>query len=638
MTPPNSCRLSRRRVLALGATITLASPAQATGPWRDLDPARIAAIASWLPETPRGLGPAGDDRGAWGNPVVAARLGEITRLANSVAEQPFPPWRDDDYLEFLRNGQRTAGERMMDERRHRLFLLVVAECVAWSGRFLPAIETALLELIRQPSWTLPAHDAPDLRNFRGTSRDIDLQSAQIALDLAQTLHLLGGWLNSDLRQAVMEALEIRVFAPLRRSLETGRGNTWLTALHNWNAVCLAGVVPAALAVLQERTARAVHAAAAERYIRHYLDGFRRDGYTTEGPSYWNFGFSHFVRLREALAAATGGRLDLFGDAKTRAMALYGFRIEMLPGNVAAFGDAGFGVRSDTLTRAYVDEAFGFGLGSRLADLPIATRWPFMTSPLAQVSLLLFARPAAVPGPTAPVRLETSSWFEEARVLVSRPAADGRLAVTIKAGGNTIYHSHDDVGSYSIGLGREQPVGDPGATRYSAKIFGSERYSLRAINSFGHPVPRVANALQRRAFEIDAPVTKIVTGQEADVFTVDLTQAYAVPALRSLVRGMRHERADGGRITIEDRFAAAEPIAFESALITRGEWRERAPAELEFRRGGEMLLVGITASAPFALDSETVDEEGLIFTRIAIRLQSPQSEGFVRVQYRPGPLP
>jgi hypothetical protein len=610
-----------------------AGPARAADPWRDLDTRRIGEIAAWLPERPAGMGPPGADRAAWGHPAIAERLRPLTQAAAPLPGSPFPPWRDEDYLEFSRNGQRMAGERMMEARRWRLYPLLAAECVEWSGRHRAAIEEALLELCRQPSWTLPAHDAA-LRNLRDRNHDIDLLAAATALDLAQALHLMGDAIDPATRRLVLDTLEHRAFGPLRRTLQTGRGHFWITAPHNWNAVCLGGVVPAALAALSGRAERAVFAAAAEHHIRAYLSGFDAGGYTSEGPSYWNFGVSHFLRLREVLSAATEGRLDLLADAKTRAMALYGTRIEMLPGNVAAFGDAGFGLRVDTLSTAYANEAFGLAPAPRLRDLPVTPTWPFMTSPMANVALLAFATPRPAPAHlVAPAPAERSSLFEEAQVLVSRPGPGGTLAVTIKGGRNGTNHSHDDIGSYAIGVGRDQPVGDPGAPRYTARTFGPDRYAIRAINSWGHPVPRPGGQLQRRAAEVRVAPPEVTLDEAMDSFAIDLAPAYALPGLERLLRRMRHDRRGSGAIRIEDRFSASVPIAFETALVTTGEWRRHGDV-LEFRRGAGRLRARLSASAPFDVEASTVAEDGLAFTRIAVVLAGTHRSGFVAAEYEP----
>jgi type I restriction enzyme M protein len=98
-------------------------------------------------------------------------------------------------------------------------------------------------------------------------------------------------------------------------LRKGRGAYWHVGTSNWNAVCTAGVVGAALAAVESRKDRAVYVAAAERSMEFFLSGFTDDGYCSEGMGYWNYGFGHFVMLSETLVQATGGKLDLLANKK-----------------------------------------------------------------------------------------------------------------------------------------------------------------------------------------------------------------------------------------------------------------------------------------------------------------------------------
>ena len=82
---------------------------------------------------------------------------------------------------------------------------------------------------------------------------------------------------------------------------------WLTTTNNWNAVCLAGVTIAATAMIDDRHERAFYLAAAEKYIRNFLDGFTADGYCSEGLGYWNYGFGHFLLLAESLSSGDRGK-------------------------------------------------------------------------------------------------------------------------------------------------------------------------------------------------------------------------------------------------------------------------------------------------------------------------------------------
>jgi Heparinase II/III-like protein len=616
---------------ALVLLCSATQPAHATQNYAELSPQRIAEIATQLANQPAGLGPSCNDRQAWTAQAVTTRLTQPLQVAEKLRTSAFPAWDDEAYLEYSRNGVRGNGEAMMNARKAWLFPLVMAECVEGKGRFVETIEKTLTELSQQATWTWPAHDSK-LGNFKDKNYEVDLLTADMAHDMAQALYLLGDRISRSVRNTAMAALEKRVFAPIRNTLITGKGHWWIKASNNWNPVCLGGVVSAALAVLPDRNDRALFVAAGEHYIKPYVSNFSADGYAEEGPAYWNYGFSHMVHLREAIHTASAGKIDLFSDPKTRIIALYGYRIEMLPGNIAAFGDAPINATMDKLVLAYVNQAFDFKQPQFLKDVPLSNLGNQNTSALTTAALSLFADPARAPlVPDVLVQTQLRAYFDSARVLVSRPNSTGTLAVSIKAGGNS-NHSHDDIGSYTLGVGTEQPLGDVGVTRYSAKTFSKDRRTIRSINSWGHPVPVVAGQLQLDATNVHAKVLSTSFTDQADEMVIDMAPAYAVPALKKLTRSMKNERRNRGVVSIEDRFEFSTPQTFETAITTRGQWRQRDNNTLEFWQKDRRVLARLTASGPFELKPETVTEEGITFTRVGISLRGLQSKGFVRAEY------
>jgi hypothetical protein len=626
----------RRRSIALLLAISVCIfTGSVSAGWAEIPAERVSALATQIAKWPQGLGQPCANRDAWTSVAVEDRTNDIRRVAEKLIALNFPAWDQDLYLEYSRRGSRPNGERMMNARKAWLYPLVMAECVEGKGRFLPAIERAVSELVEQPTWTWPAHDR-NLRNLRDHNYEVDLLAADTAHDLAQALYMLGDWLRPDLRRRTLLAMNERVFDPLRKSFSgSSKDNWWLHANHNWNAVCLKGVVAAALTVLPDRTDRALFAAAGEHYIQSYVAGFSRDGYTSEGPGYWNYGFSHFAVLRETLMQATDGKLDLFADTKVRSMAMYGYRIEMLPSNIAAFGDASPRTRMDDFTRAYANDALQLGQAQHLATLALGGGQSANDAPLANAALLLFGAPRPVNAVTdaESTAIGISSYFDSVGVLVSRPGPGGKLAVSIKAGGNG-NHSHNDIGSYTIGLGTEQPAGDVGSTQYSAKTFSRERYTIPAINSWGHPVPVVAGSLQGEADKIKPRVISTRFAADSDEITINMADAYSAPVLRLLTRTMLHDRKNSGSVTVTDRFEFTKPSNFEVAITTLGAWKQNPDKSIDLWQKSEHLIGRIESSAPWTLNAENSNEEGLSFTRIGISLDVPQSSGYVKVRFEP----
>ncbi|MEY3896946.1 MAG: hypothetical protein RLZZ214_2467 [Verrucomicrobiota bacterium] len=599
--------------------------------YAELSQKRIAAIERMLPSSPSGFGRPITDRDFWSLPATLARTNEVALRAGPLLTQSFPAWSDELYLDYSKTGRRPPGEAMIRARSAWLEPLVTAECLEDKGRFLPLLHQILAAYVAEPAWTLPAHDW-GMENFHQQKSTVDLRAAALAADLAQTLYLLDDRIPADLRARVVDALNQRIFAPVKRSLQSGEGHWWLgdkakPVANNWNSVCLAGVVGAARTVLPDRHERAVFLAAGEHYSQYFINGFTDDGYCEEGPGYWLYGFGCFVALREITADATGGRIDLFDRPKTRLMALFGSRIAFPAGDVPPFADCRAATKMNPELVGYGNRVFGIApraAGAAPASGLKSLAWQFLTETPARI------KPESLP-PDSGLR----SYFDEVGVLVCRPGdrSTSRMSAAIKAGGNGS-HSHNDIGSFVISLDGSQPVGDPGGPHaYDNRTFGPNRYERQILNSFGHPVPVVDGQLQIDAATIKPKVIETHFSYDEDRISIDLTSAYDVPALEKLTRTMTYTRAGGGNLRIEDHVIFSKPSAFEIALSTRWKIQQTGPNTLEFTESGKKLLAEVTTPAGFELSQTEVEELGAPpFTRIGLKLRDPVKEATVEVTF------
>jgi hypothetical protein len=585
----------------------------------------VTALTDTLPAKPEGPIPGCADRNVWGNKQLQVKLHRITKGLRDQYAVAVPPWSDAAYLEFLKTGERPAGERMMKVRQALLTPLVLAECIEYKGKYINAIAKVLEELVSQPTWVFPASDQR-LETFRKERYFVDLNAADVADQIAQALYLLRGRIPASLEAKAQQALERRVFDPMRLSIDGAvvKGHEWLGFKNNWIPICFEGVVSAALVSLPDRSERARFILASAHYLQGYLSGFEADGYSSEGLAYWNYGFGRYLELREVLVRATEGLIDLLAEPKVHQVAMFGARFAMSRGNAALFGDAAVGTRPDHNATVYTMQALNW----RNPD------YAEYEPPLSLI-LLVFGRASPYRG-TAPQGLldPLRHYFQDAGVLVSRPgpASSSRLSVTMKSGGNA-NHSHNDIGSYVIGIGSDQPVGDPGGVlNYNRKSFGVHRYESRVFNSFGHPVPVVANGLQKDASKFKPPKPKVRFGEDLDEFEVDLTGAYSEPSLKSLTRSMRYSRAETGSVRVTDSFEFASPRSFETAITTRGEVRRLKDGSIEFKQGTSTVWARIQASGDTDLNEEEVEEGGIRFKRVGIQLRRPSLKGSVSIEY------
>ena len=619
------------RSLPVLLLVLLVVPPSVAAPAAGLpDPKRAETLAALLGPEPFALGPVITNRAAWADIAARPATRQTLSRAAKALKSPLPDTPDALYLEYSRIGNRGNYQRAYAGRLDRLTPFTVAECVEDQGRYLPALETLITALCAQKSWVLPAHDAR-LAVFEGKSQDPDLVSTELALELAQVLHLLGDKLSPATRDLALKNIRRRVVDPFL-DMVSGRApkrSWWLATDNNWNAVCLANSVGAALAVLPSREERGLAAAAGEYYIRNYLAGFEADGYCVEGLGYWNYGFSRFVRLADLLDRATSGRIDLFNPRLVREIALFPTRLELQGGVYPAYGDCTVGARPSASLMAYLNQRLRLGLR------PLPDTNGFDAERLADFFQFSALRRVDATPPSPPQRY----WFDNAEVLTERPAPGGRLAASIKGGRGGVNHGHADLGSYVVAVGRDAVLVDPGPQTYSRRTFSKERWVSQVLNSYGHPVPLVNGVKQTPTRDARAVITTRVFGDANDIIAFDLRSAYAVPTLEKLERTFTYSRTGAGSLTIRDDVRFSQPGTFATALITFGTWKQTGPDTLVITQGRESVTVTLQSSgAPLEIQAEPIVENLPTRsqpTRIGLRLATPVTAGVITTVITPG---
>jgi hypothetical protein len=560
-----------------------------------LDARRIEFYRQHLPKKPKGVGPTIADRAAWKKIAQRSAFAGVLKTAETSLHQPLPELTDDLFLDYSRTGNRTRYQNVLSVHHQRLTQLIYAECVENRGRFLPAIEQSIAEICDQKTWVLPAHDG-SLKNFEGKIHQIDLKSSAVSWNLATVLYWLGEKLRPEIRARVAGELERRTFTPWESYVQTGKpAMGWPQSRGNWNAVCLSGVTGAALANIGSRERRAWFAAAAEKYIQRYLEGFSPDGYCSEGIGYWNYGFGHYILLAETLRRATGGKIDWLSDPRLKPIALAPVQQEILPDVYPAFADCRLGTKPDDVLIACLSRRLGLGLHDWEARGAEAVQAPQGEFP--KFGLLGgcgdSAASLAEDAQAAPLPLR--NWFPDAGILICRPAdiANG-LGAALKGGHNAEFHNHNDVGTFVVAFKRTTPIVDLGSVVYTRETFGRHRYENPVMNSFGHSVPWVADTLQSTGKSARAKVLNTEFTDAQDTLVLDIRSAYDLPVLKKLQRTFVFSREGPGKLTVIDEVEGENPQAFGTALITLGPWKQIDTAHLLLGEKGDAVRVEILA--------------------------------------------
>ena len=603
----------------------------------DIAENRIREISPMLSEKPAGFGLPIGERSAWDDLAEKDSFKRIISEAESLMRSPIPEQPDDLYLDFSRTGNRTRWQSVSGRRRSRVGTFTLAECLENKGRFVPAFEEIVRALCSERTWVMPAHDG-DLTNFNGKSVDIDLGSSGLAWSLATADYLLADKLSPETRRLLRDNLDRRIFQPYRDMVSGRREkNWWMTGTNNWNAVCLASVTGSALAVSDSRDSRALFIAAAEEYSKNFLEGFTDDGYCSEGLGYWNYGFGYYIMLGEAIYQATDGKVDLLQDAKVKQAATFGSRIEIINGVYPAFADCSVRAKPSSRLMYFISRRLGQGLRNWEQVDPVSAG-----GSLYESMMYSFPNSASrgLPAQNASQGPGIRSWFENAGILICRPARSSAssMAVALKGGHNDEHHNHNDVGSFVVVLGDRPLLLDPGGEVYTARTFSSRRYESNVLNSFGHPVPLVAGKLQQTGRQAAGRIVREDFTEDTDTLVLDIASAYDVPELEKLQRKFDYCRQGPGSLTVTDEVVFSKPCDFGTALITFDQWQQLSASSLMIRDQDKALRVDIEITgADFKIQPETIEEDlsgNRLPTRLGINLTVPVSCAVVCLKISP----
>lgn len=639
---PFAFAIATAMVVLSGAPGNAASSAAAGRTLPGIDPSRVSQITTWLVPDPVHFAPSFDDRAFWGALANLPAAGSLLAVARKATREPVPELTDALYSEFKKTGNRNSYERPANQRTERLAALVLAEGLIGNGtnrRWLAPIETELAAILDEPTWAVPAHIRS--RKTRADAYDyVDLAAAARAWTLATADWLLGDRLQPATRERIRREIRARVVAPWLERVRTRdvRDFWWMNVDHNWNAVCNAGVVGAALILAESPGERATLIAAYEALTPYYINGFANDGFCHEGLGYWSYGFGHYLLGGELIRLNTNGRVDLLAEPKVVRIASFARNWEIANGIYAAFGDAWTHSTVASWSAPFIAARFGADAAPNAENTVDFLQRHNLGAQLYR-SLFCLSYPIKIRKPHA---LALRNWFPDGGALVARsnPATAG-LSVALKGGHNGQAHNHNDLGSFVVVHDGSLVLSDLGADDYVKDTFGPLRYTSGVMNSFGHPVPRVAGQLQRTGADAIAISVRADFTSESDIWSMDLTSAYDVPALDRLTRTFTFVRAGGGRLEIVDRVRFSTPQTFGNAVILLPGQQWNSTHEAGFRVKSDDKTVDITFHASggdIVLNEEPV--HGIVpdsppkGIRVGLDLRHPAREAEIRLVITP----
>ena len=499
------------------------------------------------------------------------------------------------FLEFQRVGNRSRYENVNWVRRLALRDLVLAEAIGGEGRFLDDIANGIWTTCEETYWGYPAHvnmqragvDLPDVEE-----PTVDLFAAETVAQLAWSLYLLGERLDTVsplVRRRAMVEAKRRVLDPCLT-----RDDFWWMGfdpgphgVNNWNPWINSNWLAAALLLEEdpERRAAAMHKSL--RSLDIFLGVYADAGGCDEGPGYWGRAAASLFDCLDLLHSATGGQLDVYGEAKIRNMGAFIYRTHIHDDYFVNFADASAvthptGSLVTRYGRAVGDtEMAGFGawlMGGDPSDRGV------VEGSLGRILPALFDIPD--PPDAAPVQpLPCDAWFDGIQVMVARDVggtAEG-LFVAAKAGHNAESHNHNDVGNVIVYVNGKPLIVDAGVETYRRQTFSPQRYEIWTMQSAYHTLlPTFDQDVQQapgRAFAARDVVYEADDRQAR--LSLDLAGAY--PDEAGIVHWQRTVTLVRGEgLVIQDVYELrASPVGLTLGLLTPCDV-ELAPGSVTFR--------------------------------------------------------
>ena len=603
--------------------------------------------------------PPARDRPAWD--AVRQAVGEtevaaIIAQAEADAATPIAPLTASLWLEFVRIGQREGYEGPARWRREALRNMALAECLEGQGRFLEPLLNLVWAVCEESSWSWPAHQ----RELTDMERPIiDLSVAMTGFALAEFDALLGDQLDPLVGKRIRHEVNRRCFVPyLTQHYHWWLYNTQQRRVNNWNAVCNAGVVGAAMYLEPDPARLAEMIARAARSLDDYLATFDADGGSTEGPGYWSYGFGYFTLIAHLVEHRTEGQVSFWSEPVTRLAAQFPLRVSLSPGTYVNFSDADRHVSFVPAHLVYLARRLDLPDLERQAAHETGTRRELMwglrslfwrpglkiEDSRLKMDVInhpssIMNHPSSIFSPPVPSRHD---WFAEMMWLFARfdPTRPDALTLAAKGGHNGEMHNQNDVGNFIVHVKGESVIADVGRGRYTRFYFGPERYDHFVNSSRGHSVPVPNGQVQRPGAEYRASLLEHRADDGLDLLRLDLEDAYPAEAdLAVLERTVAlHRDPPEGWVELADRVQfAGGPGTLDSVLTTFGQV-EVGAEEVVVRGERGAVRVGYDAgqvTARVDVEREVDLSEGRRDVNcVVFSLRQPATEGEIRLRITP----
>ena len=532
---------------------------------------------------------AGDPK--WSTLPQQIREALIAR-GDAVNSSPWPEMLATDELEFTRNGNRTRFETISFGRRNRLGDLVLAECIANTGKYLDQIANGIWLICEESFWGVPAHLGAQKAGV-GLADEaepiIELFGAETSATVGWVAYLLEQQLNTVSPRIVerihMEAKR-RILDPYFSRNDFG----WMGlngkphSLNNWNPWINSNILTANLLLEKDPQRRQAMVTKICHSVDEFLADYSPDAGCEEGPGYWARSAGSFFDCCSTLVSAHADQgTAVMQHPFTRAMGHYICNVHIAGDYYVNYGDAhphdvpppdltyrfGRATGDDMLAQFGAFDAKEHGTSSKGAALSraIITDRGGVASLSRTLARVMVADEISV----APAHdaLPRDTWYPHLGLMTARQtegSASG-FYLASQAASNGRSHSHNDSGSFIIFHNGLPVFIDVGPEAYTATTFSKDRYTLWPMQSAFHNLPTIGGVMQHDGDSYRASELHYDNSDAAASFRANLATAYPKEAgARRWIRTLTLDRSKS-LVAISEDFALDKPADVTLSLMT-----------------------------------------------------------------------
>ncbi|MDO4949362.1 MAG: heparinase II/III family protein [Bacteroidales bacterium] len=530
--------------------------------------------------------PAYTDRAGWDRMFGSWKAGFISQ-GEVALEHQWTTVKATDFLEFERTGNRTVMQTPYFKNRTALTNLLMAELAEGQGRFIDQLINGVFYHCEMTTWALSAHTVvqSSRRSLPTLGEDVfDLYAGDMGTLLAWTYYFFRDSFDKvdpEISRRLRYELQHRLLDPYMKG-----GFGWMaenfiegeSTVNNWNPWCNFNALACFMLLENDMDVLAKGVYKTMVSVDKFINYSQVDGACEEGPHYWTAAGGMMYDYLQLLYKATGSKLSVFDDSQVRNMGEYIAHSYVEDGWVVNF--------ADNRARGGVDPAlvyrFGKAVGSSLM--------------MGYAKHLYKAFPQGLPASSYITRdfetLEQHAgffacdlqrqvhpcvWYPLTQFCYIRDARQG-VMLAAKGGYNAESHNHNDVGSFIFYKHNTPVLIDAGLVTYTRQTFSTERYSIWAMQSDYHNLPRINGVSQHEGREYRA---SDVWCNGKNLFSLDIAGAY--PAEADVKSWTRTYKLQKGVLRITDKFSLGSvKAANQINFLTWGEVDASVSGKLRLR--------------------------------------------------------